>query len=274
MAAAVIGDLAFFAGGYLDAQTTVTDIVDIYNFITKTWSTATLSQARAFLTAVSLGDIVLFAGGTDVNNESSNRVDIYHASDGTWTIDSLSVPRALFTEPISAAVCSKAYFVGGGYMDLYTHTIGSELKIIDIYDVNTGTWSVDSMTEVKILHAVAGVDDHLIIAGGYDWNEISTMEIYIDPDCIFIGIDPPEIENPTFSIYPNPTSGNINLNLGDNNDNKKWFANIYNMQGQLVLTEIIQPDNREMNLQLPPGVYVLRVVAEDRVYSELITIQK
>jgi hypothetical protein len=272
MGAAVIGNLALFAGGYLDAQQTVTDIVDIYNFTTKTWTTDTLSQARAFLTAVAIGDVILFAGGTDANNESSNRVDIYHASDGTWTIDSLSVPRALYPEPVSAAVCGKAYFVGGAHQDLYTHWLSSDIKIIDIYDANTGAWSADSLTEVKILYAVAGVDDHLLVAGGYNGDELRDVEIYIDADCVNPGINDNKDYNTSFIVFPNPSSGIIDVEISEDH-HKSLQANIYNMQGQLVLSQTLVNNDRELNLQLPEGLYVLRVIAEEKVYSELITIQ-
>jgi N-acetylneuraminic acid mutarotase len=273
MGAAVTGDLAFFAGGYKDVQQQVSDIVDIYNFNTKTWSTAVLSQARAFLTAVALGDIVMFAGGTDANNQASDRVDIYHRSTGEWTTDMLSVPRALFPEPLSAAVCSKAYYVGGGHMDLYTHTISSDLKTIDIYDVNTQTWSVDSMSEVKILHAVAGVDDHLMIAGGYYSDELSEVEIFIDPDCVHPGIDPLYKEITDISVYPNPCSGILHFDLSNDNVNKQLLVAVYDLQGRAVFNQILHSSERKLNLNLPSGMYVLRVIVEDGVYSELITIQ-
>ena len=273
MAAAVTGDQAFFAGGYKSDQT-VTDIVDIYNFTSNTWSTAVLSQARAFLTAVALGDIVMFAGGTDANNIASDRVDIYNRTTGLWTTDKLSVPRALFPEPVSAAVCSKAYFVGGGYMDLYSHVYSSDIKVIDIYDVNTGLWSVDSLTEVKIMYAVAGVDDHLIVAGGYNGNELSNVDIYIDPYCTPpIGIDPNEIDTHVFSIYPNPTSGIIHLELPDKNVQNHLLATLYNMQGQVVFTQTLASSDRDLNLNLPAGMYLLKVVSDDAAYKKLITIQ-
>jgi hypothetical protein len=42
---------------------TPTNAVDLYNSATGTWSTASLSVARAYLAATSIGNLALFAGG-------------------------------------------------------------------------------------------------------------------------------------------------------------------------------------------------------------------
>lgn len=278
MAAAVIGDSAFFAGGYNDAQQTVSDIVDIYNFTTGTWSTDVLSLPRAFLTAVNLGDVVLFAGGTDNNNESTDRVDIFNVATGDWTISNLSVPRALFPEPVAAAVCGKAYFVGGGHMDLYNHMFSSDLKIIDIYDPDALTWSVDSMTQVKIMYAVAGVTenpgiyDQLLIAGGYYGSNTSDVEIY--KDCIYSGINPVKENEKRFHVYPNPCSDLLHFDISEDYAIRQLFVTITDLEGRTVYTQILAPSEREVNLNLTSGIYVLKVIAGEKVYSELITIQK
>ena len=53
---------AIFAGGFYTGGG-VSDEVDIYNFTTNTWSTATLSEARVWATAAAVGDKVIIAGG-------------------------------------------------------------------------------------------------------------------------------------------------------------------------------------------------------------------
>jgi hypothetical protein len=42
----------------------VSSVVDVYNSITGAWSTAQLSVARYFLSAASVGNVALFAGGS------------------------------------------------------------------------------------------------------------------------------------------------------------------------------------------------------------------
>jgi hypothetical protein len=279
MGAAVIGDLAFFAGGAIDAAPYVTDRIDIYHFSTDTWTTDHLSEARGFLTAVTVGNKVLFAGGTNADNLPTDRVDIYDASDSTWKTAQLSEPRALFPDPSSAVLGNrKAYFSCGGHFDFSTHNWGTDSDVIDIYDDSTGTWSYDRLTQPLLLHAVAGVGNQFIVAGGgalgglfYD-NYTTNVEIYIDTN-IHVGIDSHTKSVKYLKIYPNPCSAWVHLEISDDH-HKSLLANVFNMQGQMVFTQTLHNDDRELNLQLPDGVYVLRVVAEDKVYSELITILK
>jgi hypothetical protein len=275
MGSAVLGDLAFFAGGYLDETASVTDRVDIYHFSTGTWTTAALSQARGFLSAVTVRNKVMFTGGTTINNEPTGRVDIYDAVTGTWDTASLSVPRALFPDPSSAVLNNrKAYFTSGGHFDLYNHDWNTDFNVIDIYDDSTGTWSTDSLSHSLLLQTVGGVGSYLVVAGGAaspEWNFSNKVEIYIDND-IWSGINKHRGNENVFKIYPNPGSGKIHLNIEDDH-NKSLQAKVFDMQGRLVFTQFLQSNEREMNLQLQAGVYLLRAMADDAVYSGLITIQ-
>ncbi len=60
LAAASVGNVAFFAGGAADASF---NAVDVYNSATGAWTTAQLSVARWYLAAASVGNVALFAGG-------------------------------------------------------------------------------------------------------------------------------------------------------------------------------------------------------------------
>lgn len=275
MGAAVLGDLAFFAGGYCDETSSVTDRIDIYHFSTGTWTTASLSQARGFLSAVTVRNKVIFAGGTTIDNQPTNRVDIFDAATGTWDTASLSVARALFPDPSSAVISNrKACFSGGGHFDLYSHYWNSAFNVMDIYDDSTGTWSTDSLTHSLLLHAVAGVGNYLIVAGGSAapaWSFTNKVEIYFNTD-VWAGIDKrPEAEN-SLKVYPNPGLGKIHLEIRDD-CRKSLQANVFDMQGRLVFTQILQGRERELNLQLAAGVYLLRVIADNTLYSEMITVQ-
>jgi hypothetical protein len=72
----------------------VSDVVDIYNGVTDTWTTAVLSSARYLLSAVSLPaqGLLVFAGGQTTTGASS-RIDIFIGSTGLWATDELSSPR-------------------------------------------------------------------------------------------------------------------------------------------------------------------------------------
>jgi hypothetical protein len=261
MASAVVGDIAIFAGGFV-TQDDISDQVDIYHFSTGTWSTTTLSEPRAFCEATAVGNKVLIAGGIKAIDVPSNVVDIYDASSDSWSTATLSAPRALAR---AATVNGKAYFAGGGIFNFGWHDYSD---VIDIYD-SSGTWSVDHMSLPRIGHAVLGVMDHLIIAGGDTGSGLTDLvEIFYDPS---IAINEHMSDN-FFSVYPNPSSGHIHIKMGVDN-HKSFLANVYNMQGQVVFTKDIKEDDRDLSLQLPSGVYLLRIIAEDKICSELITVK-
>ena len=77
-----------------DSLSGASNVVDIYNGLTGSWSAAILSQARSFLSAASLPaqGLLLFAGGR-ASKGASSRIDIFNAITGSWNIDELSVAR-------------------------------------------------------------------------------------------------------------------------------------------------------------------------------------
>ena len=74
------------------------------------WSTAALSQARTTPASVTVGGLVLVAGGRD-GSTLYDRVDYYNAATGAWTwANDLSTPQ---TNLAGAAVGKWALFAGG-----------------------------------------------------------------------------------------------------------------------------------------------------------------
>jgi hypothetical protein len=76
------------------------------------------------------------------------------------------------------------------------------------------------------------------------------------------------------TVYPNPTDGFIHIEFPDNATQSPVQATVYDLHGQPVFSRDFGQGDIELNLQLPSGVYLLRIIAGERVYSELITIQK
>lgn len=200
MGAAVAGNRAYFAGGTMEETSTVTNRIDIYDFSTGTWSIDSLSEARGSLSAVTLGNKILFAGGTNAGNKPTGRVDIYDVSTGTWTTAELSKPRALFPDPSAAAINdNQAVFSCGGHFDLFTHSWNSYSNVIDFYNASTNTWSSGKLTNSLVLHAVAGLQNHFIVAGGVsfglDTTLVAKVEIYTAPTLILVPKDYPKIQH-------------------------------------------------------------------------------
>src|SRR5688500_10668651 len=74
-------------------------------FPTSAQTVTTLSQARNYLAATSVGNLALFGGGS-----GSNRVDIFDASSNTWRTATLSQARSGLA---AASAGNLALFAGG-----------------------------------------------------------------------------------------------------------------------------------------------------------------
>lgn len=205
---------AFFAGGISDvnvfnlANSTVTDRVDIYNTNTGQWTTAQLSQARAYLVGISVGDKVLFGGGT-YNSNASNVVDIYDTSTDQWSVTNF--PRISGSGIGVASVGNKAYFVNNGRLEIYDVSTGQWISqvypqnttdvaaisvgtriffaggqaglnytgVVNIYDTVTDQWSTANLSIVPTAIATAKVGSTLFF--GLSYGSSTVLDIYEEP---------------------------------------------------------------------------------------------
>lgn len=128
-----------------------------------------LSQARWGITVASAGNKIFFAG-------PGVRVDIYDITANTWSIAQLS-PGTPFASGRrwmgTIAAGNKVFFAGGQDDD------GNSSKIVDIYDVNTNTWSVSQLSRKADGLAAATVGDKVFFASG-NWGLYpdNTVDIY------------------------------------------------------------------------------------------------
>jgi hypothetical protein len=123
-----------------------------------------LSQARMDLAVTTDGNKIFYAGGRTNQNQiwtNYSTVDIYNTSTNTWSVASLSEARFFIG---AIAVNNKVFFAGGlkyasGNQHIYSSTV-------DIYDINTNTWSVESLSIPRAKVAVATIGNKVIFAGG------------------------------------------------------------------------------------------------------------
>ncbi|MFO1053732.1 MAG: kelch repeat-containing protein [Planctomycetota bacterium] len=120
------------------------------------WSTALLTTARQGLSAATVGDLALFAGGR-ANLTTSPVVDIYDRATGTWTTATLSVPRSDFA---ATTIGPYALFAGGA-IDGFT-----EAAVVDVFDSRTRTWSTTTLSQARFSLAATTVGGKAIFAGG------------------------------------------------------------------------------------------------------------
>ena len=164
------GNKIFFAGGVdaYDDNYTATSVVDIYDLSTNSWSLANLSEARGNCKAVVAGGKVFFAGGIKNNSVISNKLDIYNLATNSWSTDHLSGGARVVGAAVS--VSNKVFFCGGytRFEDPtgFGNTLTTPTPFIDIYDINGGQWSADTMLVNKSDFAAIGLNEKVYFAGG------------------------------------------------------------------------------------------------------------
>ena len=198
LAATTVGDLAIFAGGadstYYGAASNASDAVDIYNASTGQWSTTSLSEARGYVAATTVGGDAIFAGGETHMNDvvingnylpgtgsyaASDVVDIYNSNTNEWTTAGLPQAR----EGMSATSSGNlAFFAGGDTQS--TTAVGNYSDMVNIFNVNTDQWSVAELSQSRFGIASAAVGDLVMFAGGLystsgnDWAPSNIIDWY------------------------------------------------------------------------------------------------
>ncbi|HRY31355.1 MAG TPA: T9SS type A sorting domain-containing protein [Bacteroidales bacterium] len=258
----VVNNLGILPGGY-DSTGGVTKRVDIYNFTTGTWSVDSLSVARAWVGVTTIGDKMLIAGGATHDAIQSNVVDIYDASTGIWTDTTLSIARSFCDNQNVVNVCGKAYFIGGGKMNLNGPYWEAAYNQIDIYDLTTNTWSVDNIPTITatVHRAAASIGDQFIIAGGIWGSYSSNAEIY---SCINTNVE--IIPEKNLIIYPNPSTELITISLPENS--LPGHLSIINPIGQEVLQQTITNSFAHIDIrEMPTGIYFAKVICGNKIHT-------
>jgi Secretion system C-terminal sorting domain/Kelch motif len=149
-----------FAGGWfwdIYYNMVQTNAIDIYDNATGLWSNASLSAKREGIAVATLGNKILFAGGTAYTNTTKiyTNVDIFDAVANTWTVSYMPNARSFAT---AVTVGSKAYFAGGA----------KKVNAIDVYDAGMNSWSQIFMPVALTGFSATAAGDKIYFAGGYD----------------------------------------------------------------------------------------------------------
>jgi len=173
----------FFAGGLTNggSRSTVSSAVDIYDVQTKRWTSnrSQLSGSRAYMSASCTNGYAVFAGGITLAGvfslQTVSRVDMYHLPTNSWSSSStaLSQPRYLMA---SGSTPTKLLFAGGStkgsLLSFYSCT-----SVVDVFDTQTKTWSVDptGLSTSRCSMASASVGHLVLFAGGVYSSPNSTI---------------------------------------------------------------------------------------------------
>lgn len=153
------------------------NIINIYDRITHTWTTSQASLARSGVASVVVGNKVFFAGGVDFDEvnydvyDPVSVVDIYDISTNTWSTANLSEPRGFCKAVVSG---NKIFFAGG----LKANNTLS--KKVDIYDLQTNSWSSTQLPgDARAVGAAVTLQNKVYFCGGYKAYENPTGFGYV-----------------------------------------------------------------------------------------------
>ncbi len=161
---ATAGGLTFFAGGRVGGL--VSDVVDIYDPVTNSWTAINMPIARTSFAMTTLGDLVFFIGGAQSATTSTDRVDILDATDLTWQLAHLTEARSALS---ATSVAGKVIIAGGATGTLFA-PVPSD--VVDIYDsaqglpTNPAAWSTWTLTAARGALGATSVGQEALIAGG------------------------------------------------------------------------------------------------------------
>jgi DNA-binding beta-propeller fold protein YncE len=83
-----------------------------------------------------------------------------------------------------------------------------------------------------------------------------------------------DVKTKTFSIYPNPASNVITLNVNKTN-NENLTLNIYSISGTLVKSEMLKLNQQRTNIaDLPNGVYLITIKSKNETETKKLVIQR
>ena len=129
--------------------------------------TPTLSQARQWLSATTVGTKAIFAGGYS-GSGGSNVVDIYDSVANTWAVATLSQARGYLS---ATTVGTKAIFAGGSPNSGYSNAV-------EIYDSSNNSWSTATLSQARSDLSPTTVGTKAIFAGGLSYSLSDAIDIY------------------------------------------------------------------------------------------------
>jgi hypothetical protein len=179
MVSAAAGSKIVFAGGMVEGS--YSSRVDIYDTITKVWTTAELTKPeRQGMAIAAVGNKILFAGGGDNDwGETTSRVDIYDVSNNSWSIAELSKGREYLA---AATVGDRVLFAGGTSWETsatgYSTWVTS--NAVDIYDNITNSWTTASLSERRSDLTATTAGNKIYFAGGSAGPFINNISPVID----------------------------------------------------------------------------------------------
>lgn len=160
----------FFVGGEDDFAGS--RIADVYNAFTKTWEVMEVPTSAIDWQVVDAGDYVALVGGFGTLVGS---MMIYDKKENTWRAEKEINNR--FGAAVGG-INNKLYFAGG-------KNGTSRLKVINVLDLGTNEWTVDSLSVPRSDATVINYGSKILFIGGeinINFSELSTVVDVLDTE--------------------------------------------------------------------------------------------
>jgi hypothetical protein len=112
---------------------------------------------------------------------------------------------------------------------------------------------------------------------GFPYGPFGNSVLYVDNlsfDNLITSLSEQDSEKNTFSLYPNPATDNITLNLNKTN-NSDLTLNFYNVTGTLVRSKLIKSEQQKIDIgDLSNGIYFVEIKSINWTEKQKLIIQK
>jgi hypothetical protein len=187
---------------------------------------------------------------------------------------------------------AKDYMLGGGsdccWIDMIAFPPVKHINVLNAVENLSATMNANAVT--LTWDALSGADEYIIRRNGeevatqtettftetlaegiYTYNTVARNgNKYSQPAFVTVVnglVEVVEMETMKVSVYPNPTSGILNVEIGEN-----FNATIYNYQGQVVMRNNISNGQIDMS-KLSSGVYFVEIRTNNNVSVEKVIVK-
>lgn len=225
--------------------------VSIFDVRINTWTVDSLSAIRYGLLGTTHQNKAYFIGGQDGDYNYYKTLEIFDVETLEWEIDSLSRGNRF---DMAVTIYDEKMFVAGGQI----FTFGDQfIDLIDVYDFNEKKWSTLKLPTGRSSMTAIGANKNVYFAGGKSDDEDATdiVDIYS-----LAPISSTNNENSLiFSVYPNPVTEDITLELPNVSNSGLIDYQIYNSSGTLEIAGQFIKNNKIETRNLNKGNYFVKV---------------
>ena len=162
------------------------------------------------------------------------------------------------------------YLVGGSLQSYNGNPVNNFARLNHDGSLDT-TFVINSGFNNLVLNFVFQTDGKMIAAGSFTaFNNMGRNGIarfFYQP----VGIDELGNTKKALDIFPNPSNGHFTIAMDDEFREGKLY--LYNNLGECVFSESIITQNTSISVDLPPGIYIIKAISRNNIYSNKFVVQ-